>query len=157
MFYERQIFGKKQRNPPCSAPLLYLTYYSSPWHTSSTEITCGMIKYQCNELTKLMKRRRSACTKSLLEIFNPKRKWKLKPHHQARLKYCRKIVKLRNPYKVICNDSGWYFSAWHLYELDIFTNSTFLKPPFMFGARKIVLVMNVATGVDKRRRNARVS
>lgn len=76
----------------------YLTYYSSPWHTSSTEITCGMIKYQCNELTKLMKRRRSACTKSLLEIFNPKRKWKLKPHHQARLKYCRKIVKLRNPY-----------------------------------------------------------
>ena len=153
MFYEVQIFGQKQTNPPFSAPLLQL----SPLQITSSSVTCTMIKTQCDDLTKLMKRRRSACTKSLLEIFNPKRKWKLKPHHQARLKYCRKIVKLRNPYKVICNDLRCCFSAQHFCEVDIFMNSKFLKPPFMFGARKTVLVMNVATGVDKRRRNVRVS
>ena len=70
----------------------------SPLQTTSSKITCAMIKSQCDELTSLMKRRRAACTKSLLEIFNPRRKWRLKPQHKARKKYCSKIVKLRNPF-----------------------------------------------------------
>lgn len=67
------------------------------WHLSPSAV-CSMVKSQCDQLNSLMKRRRLACTKTLLEIFNPRRKWRLKPDHKARMKYCRKIVKLRNPY-----------------------------------------------------------
>merc|ERR1711972_759689 len=57
-----------------------------------------MLTEQCDELYALMAKRRAACTKTLLDYYNPRRKWRLKPHHKARVKYCRKIVKLRNPY-----------------------------------------------------------
>jgi len=67
------------------------------WHLAPNAL-CSQLDGKCDELKNLMARRRSACTKSLLEIYNPRRKWKLKPHHKARKKYCSKIVKLRNPY-----------------------------------------------------------
>jgi len=67
------------------------------WHLAPN-VLCSQLDGKCDELKNLMARRRSACTKSLLEIYNPRRKWKLKPHHKARKKYCVKIVKLRNPY-----------------------------------------------------------
>ena len=65
------------------------------------------VQVQCRELYDLMARRRAACTKLLLDYYNPKRKWKLKAYHKARMKYCRKVVKLRNPFvwcKKNCHD-----------------------------------------------------
>ena len=64
----------------------------------STYKDYNMIVVHCEELQELMRRRRASCTKSLLEIYNPRRKWKLKPHHKARMNYCKKITKLKDPY-----------------------------------------------------------
>ena len=64
----------------------------------STYKDYNLIVTHCEEFYDLMRRRRAACTKSLLEIYNPRRKWQLKPHHKARKKYCSKITKLKNPY-----------------------------------------------------------
>ena len=68
------------------------------WKIISTYADYKMLKDQCDDLYALMAKRRAACTKTLLDYYNPRRKWVLKPHHKARIKYCRKIVKLRNPY-----------------------------------------------------------
>lgn len=84
-----------QKMKPENVPSFLVTvpFFSSGY--LSTFPTYSMLIDQCSELYTLMQRRRKACTKSLLEIYNPKRKWKLKPHHKARVKYCRKIVKLQ--------------------------------------------------------------
>ena len=49
----------------------------------STYTAYAVLSAHCEEIYILMQRRRQACTKSLLEAYNPRRKWKLKAHHKA--------------------------------------------------------------------------
>lgn len=54
---------------------------------------------KCGELNSVMAKRKAACHHFLMKVvYNPNRKYDLKPMEQTRFKYCHDITKLRNPW-----------------------------------------------------------
>lgn len=72
--------------------------------------TWSQMMQACKKLDSVMNKRKAACHNFLMKIvYNPNRKYELKPNEVTRQKYCQDITKLKNPWlqcKATCGGRG---------------------------------------------------